>query len=476
MSFVSHAAAEAAPCFAGLFPLPLTIFETFMLADARPGYPMMCDLELHFEGSIDRAAFDAGLAFGISRNPLLRAIVSEDQPRQLEWRLVDAMPLVDWAPLGTPRGPRYDEYVDLREQTGLRIWVRQGSDRSTLLLHFHHACCDGLGAFAFIEDFLVGYAAASGQGSIAIARPLVPQRLKMRQDFGVDTRSLYRRTADWLIGVREGGRFFLQSPWPLPSCRQPSASGCDSDQPGFISQALSPDSSAGLRRSASSSGVTVNDILLRDLFRTLRDWSRTAGQDPGRRHLRILMPHNLRQREDRAMPAANVMSFAFLTRPASDCDRAEELLRSIHQETELTRRYRLTLYFLGSMGFVQSTGYFEWLMRRQFCFTTAVLTNLGNPTRRFVARLPRAGMQLEVGNLLLKEMTGGPPVRPLTRAVFSIFNNPQHLSISLKCDAGEYTSQDAGRLLNAYLARLQETAGAAEDGSQQEEPDAAGGT
>jgi hypothetical protein len=289
------------------------------------------------------------------------------------------------------------------------------------------------------------------------ARPLEPQRLKLRQDFGIDNRSLYRRLADSLIGVREGLRFFAEAPRPLPSCTDSSGDAAPCTDVGFVSQALPEDVTAGVRLAAGKSGATINDLLLRDLFLALRGWSRAAGDDPGRRRLRILMPQNLRQRDDRAMPAANVMSFAFLTRRADACDRADELLASIRRETELIRRYRLSLYVLGSLGWTQSTGCFGWLMRRPVCFATAVLTNLGDPTRRFVARFPRSRSGLAVGNLVFEQITGGPPVRPLTKAAFSIFNSARSISVSLKCDPHCYSALDTQRLLGQYVAQLRST-------------------
>jgi hypothetical protein len=117
----------------------------------------------------------------------------------------------------------------------------------------------------------------------------------------------------------------------------------------------------------------------------------------------------------------------------------------------------LSLYFFGALGTVQATGGFGWLMRRPVCFTTAVLTNLGDPTRRFVARLPRSGTGLAVGNLVLEQITGVPPVRPLTKAAFSIFNSARNISISLKCDPHCYSSLDTQRLLGQYVAQLRST-------------------
>ncbi len=148
------------------------------------------------------------------------------------------------------------------------------------------------------------------------------------------------------------------------------------------------------------------------------------------------------------------MSFAFVTRRAERCDDPDELLRSIRAETEAVRRHKLSLYFLGGIAALQAAGILNWLLRRRICFATAVLTNLGDPTRRFVARFPRSGERLVVGNLLLIRITGVPPVRPMTRSVWAVFQTASTLTISLKCDPRCYCPLDVERLLGEYVSQL----------------------
>ena len=157
------------------------------------------------------------------------------------------------------------------------------------------------------------------------------------------------------------------------------------------------------------------------------------------------------------MPSANVMAFAFVTRRADRCDNPESLLQSIHEETEAVRRGQLSRYFIGGLAAVQSAGALDWLLRRPICFSTAVLTNLGDPTRRFVARFPRSAAGLVVGNLVFRGLAGGPPLRPLTRAAFSIFNSAKTLSVSLKSDPHNFSPGDMRRLLDRYLEQLAST-------------------
>ncbi len=444
--------------FASIFPLPLTTFESFMVADNRADYPMMCDIEVQFQGSLDRRAFDAALTFAIARNPLMTARI-EWQRGGWVWIPTPQLPPVDFAPLGTPLDDSYTECVDLTRQPGLRIWVRQGSEQSTVLLHFHHACADGIGTFGFIEDLLAGYAAAFPDAPPVVPRELRPDRLLSRGEVGLAGRSLYRRIADTIAGAREGARFFLQAPVPLAATR----SGSDAVdrppvRPGFHTAVLPQSVVASLRRLAATVGATLNDVLLRDLFLVLRSWNAAHGSRADRRRLRILMPQNLREREDRFLPAANMLSFAFVTRKARFCDRPEDLLDSIREETAAVRRGRLSLYFTGGLAAVQSAGVLRWLLQGPFCFATAVLTNLSEPMRRFAGQFPQTAQGLLVGNVVYLGITGIPPVRRRTRAVFGIFNNPNRFTINLKWDPRSYSALDAEQLLAEYIAQLHATA------------------
>src|ERR1700756_2742283 len=113
----------------GLFPLPLTTFETLMFTDARTDYPMLVDMELHFQGCIDRAAFDSALSFAVARNPLFTCLVQREGEQAWQWVPSTQVPQVDWAPLGTPIAGSYGALMDLTQQIGLKVWVRYSAER-----------------------------------------------------------------------------------------------------------------------------------------------------------------------------------------------------------------------------------------------------------------------------------------------------------------------------------------------------------
>lgn len=454
----SRTALRAAPSFASVFPLPLSTMEAFMVADSTPDYPMMCDLELTFSGEIERPAFEQGLAFALARNPLFCCRIERRSQGELCWVPADEQPPVKWVGLDDPLDDTYGAAAEFDSRPALRVWVRQGRGESRVLLHFHHACADAVGTFGFIEDLLVGYHNAFPGSTPIDARPLEPERLLGRGEIGMGGRSVWRQITDVFAGAREGIKFFWQRPAPLAATATRSGPG-EQLRPSFVTANLSEETTRGLRRIASEAGATTNDLMMRELFVTLARWNEAAGGFSARRRLRILMPQNLREREDYRLPLCNAMSFAFVTRRANWRDRPAAFLDSIREETEAVRRGKLSLYFLGALGSIRSAGLLLPVLRGPFCFATAVLSNLGDPARRFIANLPRVDGGIAVGNLVYRHVLGVPPTRPRTHAVFTVANHGPTMSVTCKWDHHRYNPHDGRRILDDYVAQLDATAG-----------------
>jgi hypothetical protein len=430
--------------------------EAFMVADSTPDYPMMCDLELTFAGQIDRAVFERGLAFALARNPLFCCRI-ETIGSGPAWVPVSDPPPVKWVALDDPLDDDYGAPADFRSQGGLRVWVRQDNGESRVLLHFHHACADAVGSFGFIEDFLVGYHNAFNDAVPLEARPLEPERLLTRGEIGMGGRGVWRQITDVLAGAREGIKFFWQRPAPLAALASPPPNAVP-PRPSFVTAFLSPATTHALRSLASQAGATTNDLLMRELFVMLARWNEAAGGCSPRRRLRILMPQNLRERDDYRLPLTNAMSFAFVTRRANWRERPAAFLESLREETEAVRRGKLSLYFLGALGSIRSAGLLRPLLRGPFCFATAVLSNLGDPSRRFIASLPHTAGGLAVGNLVYRHVLGVPPTRPRTHVVFTVANHGSTMSVTCKWDHHRYNPQDGRRILDDYVAQLDDTA------------------
>ena len=424
---------------ARLFPLPLSMVERFMFLDGRPRYPMLCDVQVELQGTVERGPLEEALAFAVARAPFFRSIIEEDKKQVPVWRLTDRLPTIDWDDYGVPCTDGYDQFIDLRIDIGLRVYVRSGSERSTILLHFHHATSDGVGAMAFVEDLLTAYHNASPNTKTVKPRTLEPARLYKRCTSNLESPGLARGLYDVYCGIRGASEFFLQRPLSLTAGRPAPAEDAPRQQNGFVRQACSREATVALRKWTSQQKVTLNDLLLRDLYLTLHDWIEEQGTTIGQRYLRVLMPQSLRGRGDNAMPTTNDVGFAFIGQRGSLCQKPEKLLEELKVITAAIRKDNLSRHFIGGLAAVQSLGLLRRLLYGNSTFATAVLTNFGNAWRRFSTKLPTTNGGLVAGNLVYDCMTGTPPIRPNTAAAFCVTTTMDEIVLCLKHDPFYYS-------------------------------------
>ena len=144
----------------------------------------------------------------------------------------------------------------------------------------------------------------------------------------------------------------------------------------FVVEHLTEQETAALSHIAATRSAMLNDLLIRDYFLTLAEWNR--GTSEAHRPLRILVPTNMRRREDLQMPAANIFSYAFLTRGARDAQNAVQLLASIRDEMKAIKHIKRGLYYeAGVRLFCMRPSLLRWSLDRKWAFATAVFTNLG---------------------------------------------------------------------------------------------------
>jgi hypothetical protein len=442
---------------ATLFPLPLTPFEYYYWCDDRPEYPTMYPVEFSFSGVLQREPLARAFHAALARHPMLDSRIGEGPDGRPCWIGSNGrMPEIDWAPEGAPITHPQGEFLDLRTSPGLRIWVRHASDTSRLIFQVHHACCDGIGALRFIEDVMVLYhQEIVGQERAVAPRPVNVELLRHRGDFPPveGWRAVLR---DWYVGARLWGEIVLHKPAPLSL---PVATpGQAATPPPFLSfetQALDAALVRRLRAKAGSLEMTMNDLLLRDMFLTIQEWNQRHGQR-GNPWLRINMPASMRERDDQAMPAANLLGFSFLTHRDRECTDAARLLARIHEETEAIKNWRLGWYFLGGLAAASGIpGMVPWFLRRNRSFATVVLSNLGRVLNR--APLPREGRKLVCGDVVLQRVLGVPPVRHLTRASMAVVTYADETTFNLRCDPRLFTVEQTRQLLAGYVARLEAT-------------------
>jgi hypothetical protein len=438
-------------------PLPLVTFEQHMLFDNRPAYPMNCLIRLHFSGRVRLEALESALATALTRHSLLRSRVRESGRRQ-EWVPSPSWPTIcAVSPCDGGRLPCAGQ-IDLRHEPGLRAWVAEDDRGFNLSMYFHHACCDAMGAFSFLEDLLTVYAAAANGGPVL--RDLDEESLQRRGRYASLSGSLRQMVQQRAVRLLRAWRFAVHTPVslgsPVPRDRRDTL---PDDYPAILSRQLTAAESSRLRQAASEQDVTLNDLLTRDWFIAVHDWQ--TRHYPGRRGrpLRLCVPINLRTEEHRRLPAANVLSMVFVERREKDLANPGRLLQGIHREMALTKRLCL------GPAFVQSIGVLEKVPHRLLhaidpggCWASGVLTNLGVVLNHPV--LPkRVDGRLEIGGAVLERIDAMPPLRPATNAAFTALTYAGRLSLTLHFDSRAIDPAHAVELIDAYVQQLRPSMG-----------------
>lgn len=460
----SSSLVKPAPAASDLFPLEVTPFEAFMLADDRPGYPMILVVETHFEGQIDRTAFESAFADSIGRHPLLTARIETSRGVSRWVKGPGTLPMFDWCGDGQLAGKTPHDRFDLANECGLRCWVRLFPDRSKLLWQFSHVSSDGVGAMQFLEDFMVAYARAlPGEHERPEFRPLDPQELKARNRFGgeQDPQAKPPGWRDFVATLQDAIQFLWRKPVPLAVPKVSSSAAGGDPFSGIAMARFDEGELAALRAAAMRAEATLNDYLLALLFQTLIAWNREQGATKDDAFLRVLMPMNLRRREHAGMPAANLTGFGFLEKQIGQCSGLSELAGSIRADTRDLKRQRAGEDFIHGVAALQRIGgVLPWVLRQQRCLSSAVLTNLGDPTQLFKTKFPRRNDRCLVGNLELECFTGFTAVRPLTRASFAITISAGTMVAGVHCDPQGFSLADAQQLIDAFKSRAMQASAA----------------
>ncbi|MCA9264983.1 MAG: hypothetical protein KDA60_14085 [Planctomycetales bacterium] len=437
----------------------LAPIDDFFLLDDRPTHPMTFTSHLYFTGDVCRDAFTEALEAALLRHPLLIALVKPLKGNRPCWVSSDGLrPEVHWGKLGELYELRSGEGIDLTKEVGLRIWVRRGNERSEILLQFHHSCCDGTGAYRFIGDLLAEYGrrtAAEG-AELPELEDCDPQLLRQRR---LKMARVYVDGRAWTVirkAIGHGWKVFCTRVTPMAAPHQEVVAqyGPQMPFPGVQSYQFSKQEHLKLRAVASEAGVMLNDLLMAEMFRVLKDWNIRHGQ-MRQQQLRIMMPTDLRDKEDLMMPAANMTAYSYLTRRARECVEGVQFLRGIRDETALIKHERRGQVFIDAiMSASRVPGLLKFLLNRRSCLATMTLSNVGDPTRRFLARFPRQQGKIVAGNLVLDRISGVPPLRPMMRGTVAIVTYCRELAINIRCDPQTITAEDARELLDAYAARL----------------------
>ena len=442
-----------------LFPLYFSPIESLFIADDRPDYPMAFIVQMTFSGNVNRAGFESALPAALARHPLLkshRQLAKQGLPC---WVPAPAtMPVVDWGNESDPVEMPQGESINLEIEVGLRIWIREGSGATLITMQFHHSCCDGIGGYRFIGDLLALYGQISGLD--ASRYELAPLDLDLLRNRKMRMTEFAFRGKTWQLHWRcwkEIAKLFRKKISPLAP---PAIAPVESERaayPQIVVTSFDRETYTRLTNAANEKQIGINDWLIASLFKTLHDWNVQSKSPANTTWIRIMMPTDMRDAEDYAMPAANIVSYTFLSRRMHESRCSKSLVDGIRRETDLIKNERRGLLFGDTLGGAMQ---YRWILpfmaSSKRCLATAVLSNAGDPSKRFNAKLPRDKGRIVAGNLVLENIIGVPPLRINTHASISIITYMRKLEICMRCCPRMFGTDDAKRLIDMYAQSIRE--------------------
>lgn len=457
-----------------LFPLRLSDFEYYMLTDDRPSHPMVFVMVVDVIGELSRHHFAESLQELIPAHPLLGCRVEkrsgkgwcwvpfETVPEVLNWNagdeaVTEIIPLV--------------ERIDLLKEPGIRVRAIAAPTRARIVIHLHHACCDGIGALQLVGELFARY----GQKT-ATAGSRRPEfeltefaKLLHRENYDVGEAATQRQKKSLKRVLGKIARLLFRFPVTLASSadlERASLQSQGSKVPTSIqntqaiqSRVLAKSTNRKLRAVAVRRNVSINDLFICEMALQIRDWNRRGGKRTDRGWIRLAIPLSMRTSLHERVPATNIVSYALVTRREEMCDDPQHLLNSIHQQTSDVLYNREGIVCLKLFRVLRKIpGAMKLFLSAKSVFCTMVLANVGDIRRRFTGRFPLQKGRWIAGNILIQQIHGVAPVRPNTRAAMSIGEYAGDLSISLRTDGHVLNAHDSQLFLSEYLQRLQSLA------------------
>jgi NRPS condensation-like uncharacterized protein len=445
-----------------LFPLPLSPFERYMILDDTAAYPMTFVLMIKLKGNLVREPFQQAVRFALERHPLLASHIRRVRGKGPCWvPVATPTPQIWWGKSRFSQQSAVWERIDLAREIGIRISVDADAERADVLFEFHHACTDGIGAVQFIGDLLAHYGQLTTRDGDELPEisPVTFDALRAREDYSTNKIEPAAKSFSYPYMLGRLTKLLLRRrPVPVARALPTQHVGTVSRFPAMISRTLDQTQVRQLKAVAARKGVTLNDLYLLETFRTIRDWNRAQGRGRDDQWLRIGMPTNLRTSAHDRMPAANVVSYMFLARRAGDCDRPDEMLAKIHRQTSLAVHARLGRITAMGLKHVQKVPGLLWcLLRRNRCFCSAILTNVGDIQRQFHVRFPLKDGRCVAGNVILEALMASPTIRPKTRLAICVLTYAGTVFIGLRCDPLSFTREQAEELADAFVIRLNQS-------------------
>lgn len=465
-------AAAAAQKDSVVFPesFRLTPFEELLLHRDSPDYPCSCTLRLTFSGTVDAALLDQALLRALERHPLLTARI-EDVDCQPVWKVVpNPARSFHWMNGAAAETFETSGFIDVRRNGGLKLIGERCGDRTILYLHFHHSCCDGIGIMCFLTDLLNTASQLTNDRSGNVNRDdnnesaqngSLTKAVAARGSWGLSFKDAVKLLPAHLRALHRPWRYLTRPATTLltaDSVLDRLKTSGEPEHPGTClpriqHRRFSPSDLARYRESAKRQGVSINDLLMRDVFLTIRELRQLYQISDSSRWTRLMIPINYRLDRIPNETAANYTTMMFIDRRLADPASPHELLLGLSAEMQKIRRQRLGHAFLMALSiFRKLPGGLRRFAGGRRCDVTAVMTNVG----KILTDLPgidEAG-HWRLGEAKLEHVDVVAPLTPMTDASISAVSFAGELSVTLNFNSVSITAEQTDDFLRLLSARI----------------------
>ena len=437
---------------------PLDPLAELMILDTRKRYPMGFFIECCCDGQLDRERLQRALDAVALRHPNIRSCMRWKAGRPF-WKTTQLGPQLLWDPIHSGANPW--QAFDLAAESGLRLIVfpEQSSSTSSwkLVLFGHHSVCDGLAACELFGEIWTHYA-DNPLPSIDDSLPSSATEIKKEPLKGDSEKPVAQRQSAVLA---EALRFINFFPTPLKRFRSTTQAVTESKKNtentvstvGLLQEtpyrlhAFTIDEMNSLRALANARSVTLNALILAASFRVFAAWNHEASGS--QRGIRVTMPVSMRENGIRR-PAENRIGYAFLDRKFTDCQDREGLIQTLAEASAWIKESGAAGMFITAIDMLRKIPGLLWLiLRLPICFSTAVVSNLGDAARAMQVQLPTSARGQIAGDVVITRVVGVPPVRPGTTASLGIARYGDQLWLSCLADEQAMGRDAADRILAA---------------------------
>lgn len=449
-----------------MLPAKLTPIEEYFLLDDCPAYPMTVLVRLRLTGRLNRPAFETAVNQVVDRHRLLRAKIHVVGETRRWVECTDWQPHVEWdVDCGEAAWPNA-KYIDVSQEPGTRFSVVTRDEYDEVVIQAHHCCTDGLGLCRLTEDLLIAYANAYRDlhAHVPGSQPHATRKVNSRRFskrgmpgmprwmFSMMLHRSWARFQHCMVILKNSCSQLLPDQAPRPRDRDPV------DYPAVRVIRFDRDQTKKIVCAAKSQQVTVNSVLLRDLFLAIRDWRGELGVNQKEDTLRFCVPVNLRTQRDVDLTVANSISLLFLDRNEEQMECESSLLESIQDELHNQARQDFRISFVTMLGVGRHLpgGLKKFLAKRR-CWSTCIFSSLGVLFRDVV--LPTEDDCLVAGNVRMDQWDLVPPMRDDLGLTICPYTYAGRMSVVFNYDPTRVNGDQLAMMLRTYLSRLEESTG-----------------